>query len=137
LLSIKQRKSAYLILNVPQGEELAPASMFVGSRLNKITAKPIEEIRFDFERFAERYKDVNKMLSEIAIRSGVVLIDPVSYLCPDRQCPVVDETGKPLYRDPGHLTRSYAIKAATYMDATLIPTPPRHGIVRTEGLSPL
>jgi peptidoglycan/LPS O-acetylase OafA/YrhL len=137
LQSIRQNKAAYLILNVPQGEELAPASMFVGSRLNKITSKPVAEIRFDFERFEEKYKDVNKMLLEIADRSGVVLIDPVFYLCPDRQCPVVDETGKPLYRDAGHLTRSYAIKAATFMDATLIPTPPRHGIVRTEGLSPL
>jgi peptidoglycan/LPS O-acetylase OafA/YrhL len=137
LRSIGQNKAAYLILNVPQGEELAPASMFAGSRLNKITSKPVAEIRFDFEGFEERYKDVNKLLLEIADRSGVVLIDPVLYLCPDRQCPVVDETGKPLYRDAGHLTRSYAIKAATFMDATLIPTPPRHGIVRTEGLSPL
>jgi peptidoglycan/LPS O-acetylase OafA/YrhL len=137
LQSIRQNKAVYLILNVPQGEELAPASMFAGSRLNKITSKPIAEIRFDFERFEEKYKDVNKILLEIADRSGVVLIDPVFYLCPDRQCPVVDETGKPLYRDAGHLTRSYAIKAATFMDATLIPTPPRHGIVRTEGLSPL
>lgn len=137
LRSIRQNKVAYLILNVPQGEELAPASMFAGSRLNKITSKPVAEIRFDFEGFEERYKDVNKLLLEIADRSGVVLIDPVLYLCPDRQCPVVDETGKPLYRDAGHLTRSYAIKAATFMDATLIPTPPQHGIVRTEGLSPL
>jgi hypothetical protein len=137
LQSIQQSKSTYLILNVPQGEELAPASMFAGSRLNKITSKPIAEIRFDFERFEERYKDVNKMLSEIASRSGVVLIDPVYYLCPNRQCPVVDETGRPLYRDAGHLTRSYAIKAATFMDATLIPTASRHGIVRTKGLSPL
>ncbi|MFZ0150135.1 MAG: acyltransferase family protein [Xanthobacteraceae bacterium] len=137
LLSIQQSKGGYLILASPHGEELAPARMFAGSRLKKITAKPITEIHFDFGRFEQRYKDVNKILSEIASRSGVVLIDPVSYLCPDRQCPVVDETGKPLYLDAGHLTRSYAVKAATFIDATLIPTPPRRGIVRTEGLSPL
>jgi peptidoglycan/LPS O-acetylase OafA/YrhL len=133
LQSIQRRKSAYLILNVPQGEELAPASMFAGSRLNEITARPVTEIHFDFARFEERYKELNKMLSEIANRSGVVLIDPVSYLCPDRRCPVIDGTGKPLYRDAGHLTRSYAIKAATYMDATLIPAPPRRGIARSDG----
>lgn len=137
LLSIQRTKSAYLILNVAQGEELAPASMFAGSRLSQITSKPITEIHFDFPHFEERFKEVNKILSEIAHRSGAVLIDPVSYLCPNRHCPVVDETGKPLYRDAGHLTRSYAIRAATYMDATLIPAPARHGIVRSDGLSPL
>jgi SGNH domain (fused to AT3 domains) len=137
LLSIQQSKTAYLILNVPQGQELAPASMFTGSRLNKITSKPIAEIHFDFKRFEETYTEVNKILSAIADRCEAVLIDPVSYLCPERQCPVIDETGKPLYRDAGHLTRSYVITAATYMDETLIPTRPRHGIVRTNGLSPL
>jgi peptidoglycan/LPS O-acetylase OafA/YrhL len=137
LLSIQQSKNAYLILNVPQGQELAPASMFAGSRLSKITSKPVTEIHFDFKRFEETYEEVNKILSAIADRSGAVLIDPVSYLCPNRQCPVIDETGKPLYRDAGHLTRSYAIKAATYMDTTLNPKRPQQGIVRTDGLSPL
>jgi len=124
LRSISKTKRVYLILNAPSGEELAPASMFEGSRLTEITAKPVSSVRFDFERFEERYNAINQILSAIADRSEATLIDPISYLCPQKHCPIIDETGKPLYRDASHLTRSYAIEAATYIDLTLEPSSP-------------
>ena len=116
LRSIARAKSVFLVLNIPNGEELAPASMFVGSRLGEITSKPISSISFNFDRFEKRYDEINQILSEIADNSGAILIDPIPYLCPQKRCPVVDDTGKPLYRDSDHITRSYAIKAATYID---------------------
>jgi hypothetical protein len=102
--------------------------MFAGSRLREITAKPVASISFDFSRFEERYGAINKILTAIAEQSGATLIDPIPYLCPQAHCPVFDADGRPLYLNASHMTRSYAIRAATYIDATLDPP-----ATRTEG----
>jgi peptidoglycan/LPS O-acetylase OafA/YrhL len=121
LRSIADTKPVYLILNTPNGQELAPESMFTGSRLGQITSRPITEINFDFSRFDQRYAAINRILIAIAENSGAILIDPIQYLCPQDNCPIFDKNGKPLYRDNSHLTRSYVINAATYIDKTLDP----------------
>lgn len=131
LRSIAARKRVFVILNIPNGEELAPKNMFAGSRLGEIAAKPVASIRFDFAGFAQRYGAINRDLSAIAQSSGATVIDPAPYLCPQDHCPVFDERGTPLYLDASHLTRSYAIRAATYIDATL-----RAQAVRPEGRAP-
>ena len=77
--------------------------------------------RFDFERFDAKFGDINTVLSDVATASGVVLIDPVRQLCPQRECPVFDGVGNPRYRDGSHFTRNYAIDAATYIGQTLRP----------------
>jgi peptidoglycan/LPS O-acetylase OafA/YrhL len=128
LRSITDKKRVYLILNIPTGAELAPKNMFTGSRLHEITAKPVAGISFDFGGFEQRYAEINKILAAIAEQSGATLIDPIPYLCPQAHCPVFDADGRPLYLDSSHMTRSYAIRAATYIDATLDPP-----ATRTEG----
>jgi peptidoglycan/LPS O-acetylase OafA/YrhL len=130
LRSITETKPVYLVLNIPSGDELEPASMFTGSRLGEITSKPISEISFDFSRFEERYAAINKILASIAKQTDAIVIDPVASLCPQNRCPVFDHDGRPLYLDASHLTRSYAIKAATYIDITLSPVA-EHGESRT------
>jgi peptidoglycan/LPS O-acetylase OafA/YrhL len=119
LRSIAPDKSVFIILNIPQGAELSPHNMFEGSRLGTIALKPVANIVFDFDQFEEHYRNVNSMLSAVAAASGATVIDPVSYLCPQRTCPIFDDTGTPLYRDTLHITRSYAIQATGYIDATL------------------
>ena len=121
LRTIAADKKVFLILNMPTGDELAPKTMFDGSRLSQVTPRPVAAIRFDFERFAAQFGDINKVLAEAAAASGAVLIDPIPRLCPQRACPVFDGAGNPLYRDGSHMTRSYAIDAASYIDATLRP----------------
>ncbi len=121
LRAIADNKRVYLILNIPSGAELAPKNMFAGSRLREITAKPVAGISFDFGGFEERYAAINKILMAIAAQSGATLIDPIPYLCPQAHCPVFDADGLPLYLDSFHMTRSYAIRAASYIDATLEP----------------
>jgi hypothetical protein len=95
--------------------------MFAGSRLHEITAKPVASISFDFGGFEQRYAEINKILAAIAEQSGATLIDPIPYLCPQAHCPVFDADGRPLYLDSSHMTRSYAISAAAYIDVTLDP----------------
>jgi peptidoglycan/LPS O-acetylase OafA/YrhL len=125
LRSFADNKRVYIILNIPTGAELAPKNMFAGSRLREITAKPVAGIRFDFGGFEQRYAEINKTLAAIAEQSGATLIDPIPYLCPQAHCPVFDADGRPLYLDSSHMTRSYAIRAATYIDSTLDPSATR------------
>jgi peptidoglycan/LPS O-acetylase OafA/YrhL len=122
LRSIADKKRVYLILNIPNGDELDPTNMFTGSRLHEITAIPVASISFDLDRFAQRYAAINKILAAIAEQSGAILIDPIPYLCPQAHCPVFDADGRPLYLDSAHLTRSYVMRAATYIDAMLDPS---------------
>jgi peptidoglycan/LPS O-acetylase OafA/YrhL len=121
LRSIAARKAVYLILNVPSGESLAPSSMFSGSRLGELTTKPLTSVHFDFARFTADYREINRLLSDAAVASGAIVIDPIPYLCPGRVCPVLNGNGTPLYLDSGHMTRSYVKNAATYIDQTLVP----------------
>jgi peptidoglycan/LPS O-acetylase OafA/YrhL len=121
LRAIADKKRVYLILNIPSGAELAPKSMFTGSRLHEITAKPVASISFDFDQFEQRYAAINKVLAASAEQSGAKLIDPIAYLCPQAHCAVFDADGRPLYLDSFHMTRSYATRVATYIDATLDP----------------
>lgn len=121
LKDISKAKPVYLILNTPSGEELSPRNMFDGSRLSTITVKPIDKVSFDFERFRNRYQEINRILRDVAARGGARIIDPVSHLCPGERCAVFDEFGKPLYIDESHLTRSHAAQSAGYIDATLDP----------------
>jgi len=119
LKSLAAGKKVYLVLNMPTGDELAPKNMFDGSRLSDVVPRPA--IRFDFARFAAKFRDINQALAQVAAASGAVLIDPIAQLCPQSECPVFDRAGNPLYRDEAHFTRSYAIDAATYIDRVLRP----------------
>jgi hypothetical protein len=118
---VAANKKVFIVLNIPTGPELSPSNMFAGTRLGKIVPKPVSAVHFDFERFEADYAGINRQLSEIALASGATLLDPVSRLCPQRQCPVFDKAGNPLYRDAGHVTQTYAIDAATFIDETLKP----------------
>ena len=119
--SIAQSRRVYIVLNMPSGPELAPASMFTGSRLGEITPKPMDALRFDMTAFQGRMRDIDAALRSVARNSGATVIDPVASLCPNQQCPVLDDHGTPLYLDSNHLTRTYASRSARYIDVTLDP----------------
>lgn len=114
-------RPVYLILNIPNGEELAPASMFGGSRLTQIKPKPLGSVHFDMRRFEARFGEINRILRQIAAESGAIVIDPVEHLCPQRHCPMFDREGTPLYLDSSHLTRKYSLSSTQYVDPTLNP----------------
>ncbi len=121
LRSITKSKRAYLVLNMPAGDELSPAGMVTGSRLGTLLVKPLSDVTFDLARFEAKYARLNGVLAAIGHDSGASIVDPVAVLCPNRQCPVFDDHGKPLYLDASHMTRSYATRAASYIDRTLRP----------------
>jgi hypothetical protein len=111
----------YLVLNMPDGDELDPKSMFMGSRLGVLRPTEPKRATLDYTDFIARYAQDRMELADLAARNGVHVIDPLPYLCPNKQCPVFDSEGAPLYKDSMHMRASYARASATYMDVTLRP----------------
>jgi hypothetical protein len=104
---------------MPEGDELDPKNMFTGSRFGVLRTKTSGQSMLDYEQFMTRYEKDRVELAHVAAGSGAQIIDPLPYLCPNKQCPVFDGQGAPLYKDSQHMRASYARSSATYIDATL------------------
>jgi peptidoglycan/LPS O-acetylase OafA/YrhL len=119
--TISKSKRVYLILNMPDGEELNPKNMFTGSRLRTLDTKNAEKVVFDYQGFLDRHKNIRTEVTNLAIKNGAIVIDPIKYLCPDNKCPVFDSEGNPLYRDEMHMRASYVRSSAAFIDITVKP----------------
>ena len=66
---------------------------------------------------SEEVERVNSQLRMISKRyEGVEYFDANRYLCPDRICPVFDDSGEPIYFDTDHLT----IKASWLLGSEIV-----------------
>jgi peptidoglycan/LPS O-acetylase OafA/YrhL len=126
-------RQAYLVLNMPDGEELDPKNMFTGSRLGVLAPKPAGSSAFNYRRFMEKYSRERSELTSLVTRSGGAVIDPLPHLCSNTQCPVLAADGSPLYKDKLHMRASYARASATHMDATLRAPRPGHQVAGDKG----
>jgi hypothetical protein len=117
--SVSDGKSVYLVLNMPDGDELDPKDMFTGSRFGVLRPKEPRQATLDYANFMARYEQERVELADLAARDGAHVIDPITSLCPNKQCPILDSQGGPLYKDSMHMRASYARASATYMDVTL------------------
>ncbi len=106
-------------MTIPTGEELDPSNMIEGSRLGNLRAKNVQSITFNINGFLKNVGPVHTRLRELAMRTGVKIIDPLDTFCVNGICPVIDKYGNPLYKDSGHLTAKYARSKASFIDATL------------------
>lgn len=116
---VSNGKSVYLVLSMPDGDELDPKGMFTGSRFGVLRPKEPRQATLDYTRFMARYGHERVELAELAALNGAHVIDPIASLCPNKQCPVFDSQGAPLYKDSMHMRASYARASATYIDVTL------------------
>ena len=114
-------KRVYLILMNPEGDDLEPRHMLVGSRLSKLELKPRDQITFDLNAFRVSYGKTQDDLRTLAVANGATPIDPFETLCSGGTCPVIDAAGDPLYLDNNHPRGSYIRASASYIDATLVP----------------
>jgi len=114
-------KRVYVVLSMPDGEELDPRNMFSGSRLTKLEAKPISEIHFNYDEYFRRYGESRNKVERAALENGAVVIDPLKFLCSEKFCPVFDAKGAPLYKDWLHMRASYVRDSAIFIDQTLEP----------------
>ena len=119
--AISKNKRFYLILNMPDGEELNPKNMFTGSRLRTLETKNTDKVVFDYKGFLDRHKIFRTELENLAIKNGAIVIDPIKHLCHENKCPVFDSEGNPLYWDEMHMRASYVRSSADYIDITVKP----------------
>jgi len=67
--------------------------------------------------------DLNQRMAEIAKRSGASVVDPLPFLCPEKQCIRALADGTPVYKDRDHFRSDYA-RTVPYLDDVLLG---RHG----------
>ncbi|MGM9479574.1 acyltransferase family protein [Roseateles sp. NT4] len=113
-------KRIYILLSAPAGPQLAPKNMFTGSRLSKISPKPIADLHFDPVEFTRQMDALHFAVRSIATSLNAVVIDPLRTLCTPDECPIFDSNGRPLYLDTDHMTRAYVSSSASYIDLTLL-----------------
>lgn len=111
-------KRVYILLNSPKGPDFSPKNMLVGSRWT--TLAPRKEIFFaDMTGFLKKYDKVSSRLLAIAARHNIKVIDPITFLCPEKKCPIVSENGMPLYMDYEHMRPFHVRLSASFIDETL------------------
>lgn len=115
LKSIAATKKVYLLLDNPNNPLFNPRNFLVGSRLTELKLRDLHTpIPLDPEQAALR-----EALIAIAQRTGAIVIDPLPALCPDHQCRILDDAGKPIYIDNHHLSPAWVIQQADYLDSAL------------------
>lgn len=119
LMDVFNGKNIYIILTMPSGDELDPNSMFKGSRFSSLQILPRND--FDLLKFQNlTFTDHNKLYT-ISKNINAILINPIDYLCQNNVCPVIDTSGRPLYKDSKHMTSTYSREGAIFIDGTLMP----------------
>jgi hypothetical protein len=120
-LLIDRGKRVYLILLNPEGDDLDPRHLLVGSRLSKLELKPKDQITFDLNAFNVKFGKTQDDLRTLAAATGATAIDPFETLCRGGTCPVIDAAGDALYIDNNHPRNSYVRESASFIDVTLVP----------------
>ncbi|KAB8033376.1 acyltransferase family protein [Fluviispira multicolorata] len=121
-LSIKElvglKKSVYVILNIPRGEELRPVKMINRSLVGeKFSLNPVN---LDKDDIIKSHGSFLKRLKNVAIQAGAQIIDPLDYLCDkDSICPSIFQN-KIIYKDSAHLCASFVRDNVKYLDFLIL-----------------
>ena len=87
-----------------------------------VRLRPAERPTTTFQNDRGLYSQgvISDLLRGIAQRTGAVLIMPDDYMCPEGSCPNVDASGRPIFKDRGHLRKSYVqTNAVSWMDTAI------------------
>lgn len=111
-------KAIYSLLNIPFGVEFEPT---IRVRCNAFgvpfAAPPTNAKR---EAVVARSGASRERLSSMADKLGVTVIDPFDGLCGAEICAAVDEQGRPMYKDAGHLRAEAVRSRATFVDQIVL-----------------
>ena len=112
----RSRKRVFLLLDNPFGPDLDPKTYLAGSRLT--TLRCLEEV--PPHRLTRPEQALRRELTEIAGRTGAVVIDPMPSLCAGDLCPIRDGRGSFIYRDHNHLRASTVGDELGFLDVALL-----------------
>ncbi|MDQ1817451.1 acyltransferase family protein [Massilia sp. CCM 9210] len=118
----KNGKRVFLVLQPPSGSAFDPQSMYTGSRFGAIA--PVPKVpAFDLADYRQRNAAPLARLTAIAADTGAIVIEPARFMCKGNVCPVLDETGSPLYTDTIHMRPAYSRRAASFLDPAIVRAP--------------
>ncbi|MDB4521874.1 acyltransferase [Gammaproteobacteria bacterium] len=115
LSSLARNKKVFLILSSPSGKQFHPKNHTVGTRLSGTTFTGGRLVSVSEEQETLR----NKLIA-LSRRSRVTLIDPLSSLCENNQCPTALSDGTLLYKDNSHMRPFHVKDSAGFMDITVV-----------------
>jgi peptidoglycan/LPS O-acetylase OafA/YrhL len=120
LATLRQNgKRVFLVLQPPAGAAYDPQSMYSGSRFGAIV--PLAKVpAFDLADYRRRNAVPLARLTAIAAETGAIVIEPAATMCKDTLCPVLDDSGAPLYTDTIHMRPAYSRRAASFLDPTML-----------------
>jgi hypothetical protein len=114
---VRSGKRVVILSSSPASAGFNPHGMF--SRFSGfINPRPVDKAKFN-----QFIAPIEGRLMQIASRTGATIIRPADYFCNAEVCPAIDVDGDPLYEDDRHLRPSATVKRATFIDATLQPSP--------------
>jgi len=105
-------KRVIVILPIPGRYEAISKMLYVATWQNQ----PLPDLTISESSFRQYSQEIVSTIRAAASAGGAEIIDPVEFLCADDICPVVSESGAPLYRDGAHL-RPFAVRErAAFLD---------------------
>lgn len=109
-------RSVYVLRPIPEIGAEVPRTL---ARQMMIHGKA-DDISIPLADYQVRHQDVQAALNTAAQTCGIILLDPVPYLCKDGQC-IGSENGVPLYADDDHLSDAGTAKLAPIFQRILFP----------------
>lgn len=115
---LDQKKNVYIILNIPNGQELDP-KFIAQRRLENFPAVfRVREGGVDKAALDSRYGLIQADLARLAYKAGAKVIKPIDHLC-SKKCDALDAEGNPIYKDSAHLRPSFVRKHVKFIDQTV------------------
>lgn len=109
-------KTVYLVLDNPVEYANDPSRYLKGNRVSQFYVSEIpKEIPFGKDQ-----AELRETLLNVAKEAGAIVIDPSSAICHQGQCALLDQDGRPIYRDNNHLRASYVKNNVRFLDQVFI-----------------
>ncbi|MDA9981292.1 acyltransferase [Gammaproteobacteria bacterium] len=106
----------YLILPAPSADVFDPGWMLENfDRLNHGKASTPTESYTNTADLRNFLQPVTEAFHEMSRQSGIILIDPLPYICTERMCSNL-RNGQPMYMDNNHLARHFVTIHGGYVD---------------------
>jgi len=104
----------YIVQPTPEMRRNVPKALVKNMILNTVN----DDLSIDYDLYLQRNKHLRSLINEVAVTSGIQVLDPVPYLCHNGRCMAQFE-GRPIYSDGDHLSE-YGNKLLTPMFSSTI-----------------
>ena len=106
-----------IILDNPIGDNFNPLRSLKGNRIQGLNIVKTEK----YTNITKSQLKLNKLMQDFANNNKINVINPLKTLCNQNySCLILDNDGKPIYKDSDHIRASFVSKNANYIDNLFI-----------------